>query len=48
MRIRELELDPGREVVRVTIVGDDGDDFDKADDDADIVIGRVPDSLCLD
>lgn len=46
MRIRELELDPGREVVRVTIVGDDGDDFDKAD--ADIVIGRVPDSLCLD
>lgn len=48
MRIRGLELDPGREAVGVTLVGDAGDDFDKADDDADTGIGHFPGSLSLD
>ena len=44
MRIRGLELSPGREVVRVTAVGDDGDDFGEADDGAGINVGRFPNS----
>lgn len=42
MRIRGLELGPGREVVRVMALGDDGNDFDEADDGACIDVGRFP------
>lgn len=45
MRIRGLELGPGREVVRVTAVEDDRNDFDEADDGAGINVGRFPNSL---